>query len=409
MQINIENLFLIQKKNLAFGFFCAGILWAYWGSLMPWFMWGTVKFNAIIPSLLIIISIYISYYFSSDNIFNKGQYETSASMALIALVLMRVVNLNNIIGFTEAILTAFIIFFLLKLNTIYLKKLIRIVSISMAGFLCLSIGGFVLYLLGFPLPSNAITNEDLLYSYQNYYIFLIDDRAFLAFIPRFHSVFLEPGHLGTATAFLLLAQIGQWKKWYNIVLIITTCITFSLAAYVLFIMIIFASAWIQHKKVIMKVLGISIFLTGVGVGAFFYQQGDNLLFSLIIERMEITEDGDFAGNNRVTEDFDAIYKDFINSSDIFIGRDYNIEDFGFGNSGYKVFLYDYGIICLLLVFLFYLSTFINGNDWRAIICTLLIGTAAFLVRSTPFSFYFLLPLYSTPYILGSKTPIDKKK
>lgn len=408
MQINLENIFLIQKKNLAFGFFCAGILWAYWGSLMPWFMWGTVKFNAIIPSFFIIISFYISYYFTSENIFDREHYESSALLALIALVLMRIVNLNNIIGFAEATLTAFIIFTLLKLNTDYLQKLTKVICISMGGFLILSVGSFILYLLGFPLPSSPIANEELLYSYQNYYLFLVDDRAFFAFIPRFHSVFLEPGHLGTATAFLLLTQIGQWKKWYNIVLIITTMITFSLAAYVLFILVMFASAWIQHKKVIMKVLGIFILITGVGIGAFFYQQGDNMLFTLIIERMEMTEDGDIEGNNRVTEDFDAIYDDFVKSPDILVGREYKIEDFGFGNSGYKVFLYDYGIICLLCVFLFYLITAVNGNNRRAFISALLIGCAAFMVRSTPFSFYFLLPLYSTSYILESKTQNDEK-
>ena len=368
MQMTIGNIFLIQKKNLAFGFFCAGILWAYWGSLMPWFMWGTVKFNAIIPSFLIIISLYISYYFTSETIFDRKNYESSALLALIALVLMRIVNLNNIIGFTEAVFTAFIIFTLLKLNTSYLQKLIKIVCISMGGFLCLSVGGFFLYLFGFPLPSSSIANEELLYSFQNYYIFLIDDRAFLAFIPRFHSVFLEPGHLGTATAFLLLTQIGQWKKWYNIVMIVTTLITFSLAAYMLFIFVLFASAWIQHKRVFMKVFGIIVLIVGVGIGAFFYEQGDNMLFTLIIERLEITEDGDI-----------------------------------------KVFLYDYGIICLFLVFLFYIVTAINGNNPRAILCTLLIGCAAFLVRSTPFSFYFLLPLYSTPYLLGDYHQNDEKE
>lgn len=409
MQMTIGNIFLIQKKNLAFGFFCAGILWAYWGSLMPWFMWGTVKFNAIIPSFLIIISLYISYYFTSETIFDRKNYESSALLALIALVLMRIVNLNNIIGFTEAVFTAFIIFTLLKLNTSYLQKLIKIVCISMGGFLCLSVGGFFLYLFGFPLPSSSIANEELLYSFQNYYIFLIDDRTFLAFIPRFHSVFLEPGHLGTATAFLLLTQIGQWKKWYNIVMIVTTLITFSLAAYMLFIFVLFASAWIQHKRVFMKLFGIIVLIVGVGIGAFFYEQGDNMLFTLIIERLEITEDGDIAGNNRVTDDFDAIYDDYLQSIDILYGREYKIEDFGFGNSGYKVFLYDYGIICLFLVFLFYIVTAINGNNPRAILCTLLIGCAAFLVRSTPFSFYFLLPLYSTPYLLGDYHQNDEKE
>ncbi len=395
MKINLEPLYLIRKTDISFAFFCIGIIWAFWSSLMPWFMWNTLRFNSVIPCFFTLIAFYVSYYFAPINIFNNDRVALPSILALLTLVLMRIVNQNNIIGIVEALLIAFTIFSLLKLNHIYLQKLIKILCVLMGGFLTISITGFVLYLIGFPLPSSPISNEDLQYSFQNYYIFLIDDRAFFAFIPRFHSVFLEPGHLGTATTFLLLTQIGKWNKWYNIVLIISTLITFSLAAYVLFTMVLFASAWIQRKKVFMKVFGIFFLLTISVIGAFLYEQGDNMLFSLIVERLEVTEDGDIAGNNGVTVEFDSVYDDYLKSSDIFVGREYNIEDFGFGNSGYKVFLYDYGIICLFLTFLFYLSMATLGNNGRAIISTLVISFAAFLVRSAPFTFYYLIPIYAS--------------
>ncbi len=404
MKISLEPLYLIRKTDISFAFFCIGIIWAFWSSLMPWFMWNTLRFNSIIPCFLTIIAFYVSYYFAPINIFNNDRYALPSILALLTIVLMRIVNLNNIIGIIEALLIAFTIFSLLKLNLVYLQKLIKILCIIMGGFLTISIAGFVLYLLGFPLPSSPISNEDLLYSYQNYYIFLIDDRAFLAFIPRFHSVFLEPGHLGTATTFLLLTQIGKWNKWYNIVLIISTLITFSLAAYVLFIMVLFASAWIQRKKVFMKIIGIFFLIIITVIGAFLYEQGDNMLFSLIVERLEVTEDGDIAGNNRVTVEFDSVYDDYLKSSDILVGREYNIEEFGFGNSGYKVFLYDYGIICLFLTFLFYLSMVTLGNNRRAIISTLVISFAAFLVRSAPFTFYYLIPIYASSFYWLDKQP-----
>ncbi len=395
MKINLEPLYLIRKTDIAFAFFCLGILWAFWSSLMPWFMWDTIRFNTIISCFFIIIAIYISFYFTTNNIFNRDKFALPSILAVLTLLLMRIVNQNNAIGLVEALLVAFIIFALLKLDLSYLQKLSKVISISMGGFLSVSIVGFLFYLLGFPLPSTPISNDDLLYSFQNYYIFMIDDRLFFAIIPRFNSVFLEPGHLGTATVFLLMTQIGQWKKWYNIVLIITTLITFSLAAYVLFVMVMFSSAWIQHKKVILKVISIILLVIVTGIGAFFYNQGDNMLFSLIIERLEMTEDGDFAGNNRVTMEFDSVYDDYLESSDILIGRDYNLEDFGFGNSGYKVFIYDYGVICLVLVGLFYLSFLSTGSNRRAIICVLLISFAAFLVRGRPFEFYYIIPLYAS--------------
>lgn len=265
----------------------------------------------------------------------------------------------------------------------------------MGGFLTISIFGFVLYLFGFPLPSFSTATGDMMYTFENYYLFLIDDRVFFMLIPRFHSVFLEPGHLGTATTFLLLTQIGHWKKWYNIILIITTLITFSLAAYVLFIMVIFASAWIRHKQFFLKAIGILALLIGVGIGAFFYEQGDNMLFSLIIERMEV-DDGKIVGDNRVTESFEAVYEDYIKSDDVLFGREYKIEDFGFGNAGYRVYIYDNGLFGLLLIALFYLSLIIYCKEPRAVIVMLLIGSAAFWVRSTPLAFYYFLPLYALP-------------
>lgn len=398
MAMKTRDIFLIEKSAIAFWLFVIGILWAYFGSLNPWFMWGVIKFNSIIPTIFILLSMYVSSYFLGKGIFDREESSIPAFLALLSLVLMRIVNGNNAIGITEAILTAFIIFSVLRLNNDYLERLMRIICIIMGGFMCVSVAGFLLFLFGFPLPSSSIMNEELHYSFQNYYIFLIDDRAFFALFPRFHSVFLEPGHLGTATAFLLFTQIGHWKKWYNIMLFVTTFLTFSLAAYVLLIMVLFAAAWIQHKQFFLKILAIIFLIISVGVGAFLYDQGDNMLFTMIVERLEMTEDGSIAGDNRVTEDFEAVYDDYVQSSDIWFGREYSIEDFGFGNAGYRVFLYDYGLICLVLVLLFYISSVMFSPDKRAVISVLVIAIAAFMVRATPFSFYFLLPLYALPYI-----------
>ena len=80
---------------------------------MPWFMWSTVKVNILIPSLFVILALYVSFYFSTKNIFDRTDYGLPTIFALVALLFMRIVNGNNIIGFAEAILTALIIFSLL--------------------------------------------------------------------------------------------------------------------------------------------------------------------------------------------------------------------------------------------------------------------------------------------------------
>lgn len=395
MKISLDGIIFVKKSQIAFYVFCAAIMLAYWGSLMPWFLWPILKVNNFLAALLIGISFYISYYFSKENIFSRPQYGLPALLAFSVIVYMRLLHNANIVGLLDGISLSFVLFSLFKLSTEYLQKLLRIISISMAGFLLISMTAFLLFLLGFPFPSTAAMTEDGMYNFDNYFLFMTGENSFF-FIPRFHSVFLEPGHLGTATSFLLLSQVGRWKRWYCIVLIITTLITFSLAAYVLLVFATFASAWIQHKKFFLKMLVVVMLMAAAGIGSFFYNQGDNMLYTMIVERLEVT-DGKLAGDNRVTGSFEAAYDDFIESDDIWFGRGYNMEDWGFGNAGYRVFIYDNGLICLFLVLLFYISAVMYSNDKRAAICMLLIAAAAFWVRATPFHYYFFLPLYALPY------------
>ena len=175
----------------------------------------------------------------------------------------------------------------------------------------------------------------------------------MVFLPRFNSVFMEPGHLGTAGTFLLLTQLGNWKKWYNAIILVSTILTFSLAAFVLLVMVMFVNAWVKGKRILPKLLCLVGFLIIVTIGAILYNDGDNLLNTLIIERLEI-DDGKLAGDNRVTDTFEAAYNDFLQTDDILFGREYELAEFGWGNAGYRVYIYDYGLVVLALTILFYI-------------------------------------------------------
>lgn len=78
------------------------------------------------------------------------------------------------------------------------------------------------------------------------------------------------------------------------------------------------------------------------IGSFYYNNGDNLLHNLIVIRMEINDNGELAGNNRTTDDFQRQFNGFLSSNDLLIGR--GDEEIPTGNSGYKVFIYRYGLI-----------------------------------------------------------------
>lgn len=392
MTINFDKIFLVRKSTIIFGIYCFAICFAYWTSLMAWFLWPLLPLYIPLTAILVAGTMFLSYYYTEENFFNREHYGLPTLMVALVIITYRLVHGANVMGIIEGFMHIFVFYSLFRLNIDYLKKLIHIVCISMGGFLTISIGYYFIYLLGFPLPSTPIVTEDMMYSFDNFYLFLTNDNSFFIILQRFHSVFLEPGHLGTATTFLLLTQIGQWKKWYNIVLLIATVLSFSLAAYVLLVMTMIASAWIQHKQFIMKIIAIILVLAGVGIGAFLYDQGDNMLYSMIIERLEV-DDGKLVGDNRVTESFEAVYNDYLKSDDILFGKVYKLEDFGFGNAGYRVYIYDNGIVGLLLIIVFYLSIALYGYDFRSTITMLLIAAAAFWVRSTPLAFYYFLPLY----------------
>ena len=177
----------------------------------------------------------------------------------------------------------------------------------------------------------------------------------------------------------------------------STILTFSLAAFVLLVIVLFVNAWIKGKRILPKLLCLIGFIVIVSIGAIFYNDGDNLLNTLIIERLEI-DDGKLVGDNRVTDTFEAAFNDFLQTDDILFGREYELAEFGWGNAGYRVYIYDYGFVVLVLTILFYILAVWSSMERRAVISMFVIAVASFWVRATPLSFYYFIPLYSFAYI-----------
>ena len=200
------------------------------------------------------------------------------------------------------------------------------------------------------------------------------------------------------------------EKWYNIVLLITTLLTFSLAAYVLLPIIALMGAWAKGKRIIIAIISIIVVIVSIGIGALFYNDGDNLVNNLIMARLEISDDGKLEGDNRVTDSFDAEYQSFLSSSDLLTGREYSMEKFGFGNSGYRVFLYDNGLIALLLVALFYLSLAVSSRQQnkRVILTMLTVTLLTFIIRSAPLAYNYFIPLYAFLCTGFSSHEVDKQ-
>ena len=387
-QIKVAGLYQWRREMLVRAFFYMGMAIAFLGSLNPWFMWPIGIYYIILASFFLLFSIGLSFPMS-------GRYY-NYSNALIPTLLFAVlafyqsfVRAKDINSYIADVFHIIIFFSLFCAKFEDVRKFCNILSKIMGGFLAVSIFFFLLYLLGFPLPSRD-ANFLTTYSYSNYYFFLLDDRSLFTIIPRFLSVFLEPGHMGTMTTMLLFTQIGKWKKWYNIVMIVATLISFSLAAYGLFVGVVFLGLWVRGKHFVKKALCVIGLFAAITVGSFYYNNGNNLLHDLIMIRLEIS-DGEMAGDNRVTDDFEADYESLLQSADVFVGRDRNTESFG--NSGFRVFIYDYGLIGLFLVVVFYIVALYNPQYFKAMTAAFVISALNFIIRGYPLWYANFIPIY----------------
>ena len=148
----------------------------------------------------------------------------------------------------------------------------------------------------------------------------------------------------------------NWMGWL-VIITIALLFTLSLAGYLLFII-----GYVFHglsrgglyfsKKVVVIVLVslISIY------AAMNYNQGDNLVNSFILERLEYDEDNGISGNNRVDDDTDSRFMQLVGTDVFWFGYDadtYNQlrSSDAIHGSGYKVYILSRGVLGVLLIFL----------------------------------------------------------
>lgn len=392
-RINKERLFIFSKRKLAYLCLYTAVIIAYLGSLNPWFMWSIGALYPIPACMMILVAFYLSW--NRDNFLFRNRHLWATIAYLLVSTYIVFAERGNIKSLIVNGFHILFFFFVFRLSFADLRKTCDALSRFMGIILCISLFGFALYLIGFPLQGRNAMFGDGVYTFTNYFFFLLDDRSLFSIVPRFNAYFLEPGHLGSATVLLLATQIGKWNRWYNKVLIVTTLLTFSLAAYVYFVVLIFLKLWLQGKHFIKHAIAVIIAIAAIVGGSFVYRGGDNMIHTLIVLRMEISDEGKLAGNNRTTGTFDEEYASYLDSSDILIGR--GDEEIPVGNSGFKVFIYREGLIGLALVIAFYLISFYPSKEKKSVFAALLIAVMAFVVRGYPLWDSNFIPLYELAF------------
>ena len=330
--------------------------------MKPWFVWDN-------PAILYILII---FFILTRLPFGRRINKKHCVLLILCFILYTVVDvphINDAKRFVEYIFRHFICTSLVILLLSEEKaSLVKIFINFYAGVLLFSTIIYVLVILGMPIYSYQVSINDPYYSWGfSNSLFLILPITSFPF-PRFQSIFLEPGHLGMISSLMLYMIRYNMRSWQGIIIFLSSLLSMSLAAYMLLFlgMVIYKLSFGNLLKTITFLLMILMTCTMA------YNFFPNSYFSqAILLRLEYDEDKGFKGNNRISEDFEYYYNNkFYKTEHVLLGiggdNISTISGEG-GNSSYKVFIVQYGILGLVVLSVFFFvivwyskSSFVRG-------------------------------------------------
>lgn len=288
-----------------------------------------------------------------------------------------------------------------------MKYLLKVITNCFVVILIISLFGWILYLIGFPLPyTGPIYHSNGYHIYYDYYFFTTQANMGGDY-ERFSSVFLEPGQMATPCAFLfhLNTRNDRVFRFRNVIMLVAIIMSLSLIAYGLLLFSIVANQLTRSNsryKVPTMVLTLS--LLG-GLFLYFSTNEDTAIYARIISRLEYDEESNtISGYNRTGDNFEIHYANLMQSSDKYFGARDQLTK---GNnwtvqaSGYKKFIVNHGIVGLAIVLLLMLMLFWNNRSMASFVYVLIV-VVAFLVRDLLTSPLWLTLAVIGTYIIGSE-------
>ncbi len=282
--------------------------------------------------------------------------------------------------------------FVLLLKPLFRKDLLITIRFYLAILLAVSVVGWILKIIGISTPYTMIELGELedgraQYIYENHYIYLVNVTRFDDILPRFCSVFIEPGYLGCLMALYLYISNYKMDK-VNVIFCISLFLTLSLAGYILFVLGFVFS--MRNKMRSYYFLGISVFLL-----AFFVSiQNVDILNIAISQRLEF-RDGSISGYNRSHEYDNAwFWNKFISSDQLWLGtRTAPISD---NNVDWKYYIVSHGLISFMFFVLFLMYPTLTGNKrkecmYLSLIYFLIFSQTIYMAHSL---------MYMILYVLG---------
>ena len=307
-------------------------------SMYPWVSLGI---NTLFFSLFGALVTYINCKKNKCIFIHSNSFITT----LLFILYLWIAAHSTIFGIINQLLNFYIIKNLIHLDFKYKIDVFNSITKWFALLLLVSISFFVLFYLSIPLPHTSLYFPELNYTFDNYYFFVYDSGELL---PRFRSIFGEPGHLTQGLILLLVSNLYNIKNKYVFILFLAQVLTFSLAGYIcMFVSYLLCSLCNGFK--IKKLIIPSIILFAI-IYFMINMSHDSFFYDIIGYRFDM--DLDSGRNERIGYETEKMYNKFINSSRFLWGVDSGTIA-KIDGSGYKVYLMHYGFIGLLLTILFY--------------------------------------------------------
>ena len=207
-----------------------------------------------IPEIIIVvfgIAVFLFHLRLYVNHFRYTYISVFHSMALLLFLFayetLCVSDLNPI-AILASMSTLFCTEILILIPVQFKRQILNFVIKVIQFCVGISLVGWILFLLKFPLP-HYTDASDPYYYHTIYYLFNLNGDPDLQLVPRFAGFFLEPGHLGTMCVFLLCINRFRLREFGNKILLAGVLFSLSLAAYGLLVgaVIIY---FIQMRKII---------------------------------------------------------------------------------------------------------------------------------------------------------------
>lgn len=318
-------------------------------SSMPYFVWPILKVKVLLLGLFLLSRFFLlKRYTLSTN-------KLPLYICLLLYIYIYTFHASSLGEIFSTFFTRFLpLLFVLLFSTVEKKLFLKHITNLYAVIVLISLFFYILWFAGINLPSTMLyTHPESFYShFTSYYFFII--KGDLGIFTRFQSVFTEPGHLGMIMALLLYINSYNYRKWQCWVFLISLLWSFSLAAYILFMIGVIIYKIAVSKKIIVafiKTILIIFLLTTMSI-SFYLTYPDTLFSTLILSRVELDKEQGISGNNRNDASFMKYYKEFQNKNTYYFGigpEEYSKLPFTGGNSSYRVFIVQYGLIGILLL------------------------------------------------------------